>query len=1078
MRARRPSPPSPASLRVRFALLVSCLAAAASVGAVWFGSGFFLTRLELPDASECGADGFDGGGCWMPSRYRRVVFVVVDALRFDFVSETADGPAFANAMPSLQRALRESPSRARLFRFRADPPTVTMQRLKGLTTGGLPTFVDVRDNFASSAVECDSWVGQYRRAGWDSAFVGDDTWADLFPDHFTRAHPYPSFNVKDLHTVDRGCERHLVPEMGRDGWRLVVAHFLGVDHVGHLHRPDHPAMREKLLETDAAVARAMRLAGNDTLLLVLGDHGMTADGNHGGATPEETGAALFAYSPGATFGDRADATAEVDQIDVVPTLSLLAGLPVPFGNLGAVIPDLFDRGGGTGCAGRWDEALRAMELNAAQVAGYMEAYDRATGLFGGGGGGGSGGLSQVTRLLAEAGARLGEVREGDASGGNEACARHEAAAAAYRAFFDAAVAVCREKWTTFDARSMAWGGLALGLAALALAAQAAASWGAASAAARAASPAGPPRVLRRGPALLGACQGALFAVGLHASADFCAAVAAATGVPAAVLALPSAPVAVAAGAACGAVLVGLLQAALARAAGAWQRFRHRADSPAAAAAAAKAGAGDLGGVQQARVAARASAVGRVAWRGAAVAAVAVYAQGLFGNSYIAAEESVVSFLLASLVALGVFAAAPAATAAAAGRAPDLPWADPAAAVAAAALVRLGGNAGTGPFALPTDAWGAVRVAGPLAALALGWPWADAAAAAAAPSSPPGNGPPAVLRLPAGAVYSASMAATGAYWAAVAWPSAAPDWARLWLPRGVFAASAASAASVVVAAALCRRKRPARGLPPGPDLALHESAGPGARRAGADRIRDVLARATAPAVRAGAGEFSAVVAGQLRWWLLVARAAVPPLCLLLGPSTPWLLLRHGALLAALAVLAGRAAAGRGEPPLFLAHAVAAWLGGLHLWAAAGHSSSFGSLHASAPFVGFDSFSWWRGAAMLGGATFGPHALTFVLLPAGALLAVAVYARRTPAAVSSLRLTADGARSYCFSLAGGAVQAALALYAGRALLSAANAWIQRRHLMVWAVFAPKFVFDAATLVAAAACGASALLFQAVL
>lgn len=31
--------------------------------------------------------------------------------------------------------------------------------------------------------------------------MGDDTWVQLFPNHFKNSYPYPSFNVKDLHTV-------------------------------------------------------------------------------------------------------------------------------------------------------------------------------------------------------------------------------------------------------------------------------------------------------------------------------------------------------------------------------------------------------------------------------------------------------------------------------------------------------------------------------------------------------------------------------------------------------------------------------------------------------------------------------------------------------------------------------------------------------------------------------------------------------------------------------------------------------------------------------------------------------------
>lgn len=43
--------------------------------------------------------------------------------------------------------------------------------------------------------------------------------------------------------------------------------------------------------------------GNDTLLLVAGDHGMTATGDHGGDSDEELDAALFVYSKAPLFQD-------------------------------------------------------------------------------------------------------------------------------------------------------------------------------------------------------------------------------------------------------------------------------------------------------------------------------------------------------------------------------------------------------------------------------------------------------------------------------------------------------------------------------------------------------------------------------------------------------------------------------------------------------------------------------------------------------------------------------------------------------------------------------------------------------
>lgn len=39
--------------------------------------------------------------------------------------------------------------------------------------------------------------------------MGDDTWESLFPKSFHRSLAFPSFNVKDLHTVDDGILQHL-----------------------------------------------------------------------------------------------------------------------------------------------------------------------------------------------------------------------------------------------------------------------------------------------------------------------------------------------------------------------------------------------------------------------------------------------------------------------------------------------------------------------------------------------------------------------------------------------------------------------------------------------------------------------------------------------------------------------------------------------------------------------------------------------------------------------------------------------------------------------------------------------------
>ena len=236
-----------------------------AVGLLIFTKGFLLTRMVVNQNNTCEED-FAGQahnfareqhgheGCWMHARFKKAVFIIIDALRFDFVvhNRTVGDRElpYHNKLSTILELLERKPQNSRLYRFIADPPTTTMQRLKGLTTGSLPTFVDASANFASTKITEDNIIDQMLKQKKKIVFMGDDTWMGLFPDQFKRAYPYPSLNVKDLHTVDNGVITHLMPELRKDDWDVLIAHFLGVDHCGHRYGPDHPAMAEKLTQMD------------------------------------------------------------------------------------------------------------------------------------------------------------------------------------------------------------------------------------------------------------------------------------------------------------------------------------------------------------------------------------------------------------------------------------------------------------------------------------------------------------------------------------------------------------------------------------------------------------------------------------------------------------------------------------------------------------------------------------------------------------------------------------------------------------------------------------------------------------
>lgn len=308
--------------------------------------------------------------------------------------------------------------------FISDPPTTTAQRLKGLTTGSLPTFIDISRNFASSNISEDNWVDQAVRAGKRVAFLGDDTWASLFPGRFHHLHAYPSFNVRDTETVDNGVLSHLWSFLdgSRTDWDILVGHFLGVDHVGHTYGPSGKEMEKKMEQMDVVLKRlweSCEKMGTDTLCIVMGDHGMTDDGNHGGASPEETSATLLAFSKSSQMGKKRKPES-VPQIDLVPTLSVLLGLPIPFANVGSVIPQMFPD------ASMYDMALLE---NVKQVRRYVHTYTEAI---------------APSEFIASADLSSLDVLKG-------------------REFLKRAAELCRQVWATFDVASMVLGIVAMTL---------------------------------------------------------------------------------------------------------------------------------------------------------------------------------------------------------------------------------------------------------------------------------------------------------------------------------------------------------------------------------------------------------------------------------------------------------------------------------------------------------------------------------------------------------------------------------------------------------------------------------------
>uniref|UniRef100_A0A0E0CBE7 GPI ethanolamine phosphate transferase 2 C-terminal domain-containing protein n=1 Tax=Oryza meridionalis TaxID=40149 RepID=A0A0E0CBE7_9ORYZ len=366
------------------------------VGLSMFLYGFFPVKPTLPGFS--GAEsyrmpscGLAGGGeqpalppdqlrslyrelSEVPPVYDRLVLMVIDGLPAEFVLGRGGKPPskeMVESMPYTQSLL--AGCKATGYHAKAAPPTVTMPRLKAMVSGAIGGFLDVAFNFNTQAFLDDNLLDQLHMIGYKLVMLGDETWIKLFPKLFWRQDGVSSFYVKDTVEVDFNVSRHLESEFAAKDWNMLILHYLGLDHVGHIGGRQSVLMPQKLKEMDDVIRRVHNAVSDlednldRTLLVVVSDHGMTEGGNHGGSSYEETDSlALFiGHSVQSSYCSPYDQN-EALQVDLAPTLSLLFGTPIPKNNIGVVLPEVFN-------SLTDEQKLRTLELNSLQFLRLLQA---------------------------------------------------------------------------------------------------------------------------------------------------------------------------------------------------------------------------------------------------------------------------------------------------------------------------------------------------------------------------------------------------------------------------------------------------------------------------------------------------------------------------------------------------------------------------------------------------------------------------------------------------------------------------------------------------------------------------------
>ncbi|XP_041488091.1 GPI ethanolamine phosphate transferase 2 isoform X3 [Microtus oregoni] len=363
-------------MRLGSGAFAACCVAIEVVGVAIFIRGFFPAPVRSSARPEHGVEtpapepvaGARSNWTKLPSPlFSKVVIVLIDALRDDFVF----GSKGVKYMPYTTYLVEKGASHS--FVAEAKPPTVTMPRIKALMTGSIPGFVDVIRNLNSPVLLEDNVIRQAKAAGKRMIFYGDETWLKLFPKHFVEYDGTTSFFVSDYIEVDNNVTRHLDKVLKRGDWDVLILHYLGLDHIGHISGPNSPLIGHKLSEMDSILMKihtSLLSKERETLLpslLVLcGDHGMSETGSHGASSTEEVSTPLilissaFERKPGDIRHPK-----HVQQTDLAATLAIGLGLPIPKDSVGSLLFPVIE-------GKPMREQLRFLHLNTLQLSKLLQ----------------------------------------------------------------------------------------------------------------------------------------------------------------------------------------------------------------------------------------------------------------------------------------------------------------------------------------------------------------------------------------------------------------------------------------------------------------------------------------------------------------------------------------------------------------------------------------------------------------------------------------------------------------------------------------------------------------------------------
>lgn len=261
---------------------------------------------------------------------RRVVFVLIDGLRYDTSLKTDVMPTLARLRP--QGAFARTHSRTPSF---SEPGYST------LLTGAWP-YLNDGPAFNLPYAEIPTWTqdnlfSAAARANLKTAVSGYYWFEKLIPQSAVSAHFYTPGEDR---AADRAVMDAALPWLDDPSYALVLIHLDQVDYAGHheggARSPNWDAAANR---SDALLGEVLnKLDLSKDTVFVASDHGHIDQGGHGGQDPVVLVEPFVLAGAGVKPGN----AGEIQMVDVAPTLAALLGLNIPADSQGQVLANVLD----------------------------------------------------------------------------------------------------------------------------------------------------------------------------------------------------------------------------------------------------------------------------------------------------------------------------------------------------------------------------------------------------------------------------------------------------------------------------------------------------------------------------------------------------------------------------------------------------------------------------------------------------------------------------------------------------------------------------------------------------------------